>query len=116
MVVDLFMDYDVSHYHSFFVGYCSAFNPFGKVVPQHGNILIPTFSPMERSTQVDRHSLVERYMSGLLYFTMPSYSGLAASASCASLTPRPDVFLHSWPVETSFYQDSSSWRDGGMSW
>ncbi len=64
--VDPFMDYDVHHYHSFFGGYRSTFSPFGKVVLQHDNILIPTLCPMERSNQVDRHSLVESSMSGLL--------------------------------------------------
>ncbi len=39
---------------------------------------------------------------------MASYSGFAVSTGCASLTPRLDILLHSWPVETSFYQGSSS--------
>ncbi len=46
-------------------------------------------------------------MSGLLEFTMASYSGFAVSASCASLTTRLNVFLHSWPVDSSLYKGSS---------
>ena len=101
--VDPFVHQDVGDYHSFLSRYSSAFDPFGKVVLHHDNILIPTFCPVEKSYQVDRHSLVEGFMFGLLEFTMASYGSFAASASCASLTPRLHVLLHPWPVESSFY-------------
>ncbi len=46
MFVETFMDYDVGHYHGFFGGYRSTFNPFGEVVLPHNSIIIPTFSPV----------------------------------------------------------------------
>ncbi len=103
MFVNPLVHHDVGYYHDPFSGYSSAFDPFGKVVLHHDNILIPAFCPVERSYQVDRHSLIEGSMFGLLEFTVASHGGFAASASCASLTPRFHVLLHSWPVELPFY-------------
>ncbi len=103
MLVDPFVHQDIGCYQGFLSRYSSAFDPFGKVILHHDNILIPTFCPVERSYQVDRHSLIEGSMLGLLEFTVDLYGSFAASASGASLTPSFHVLLDSWPVESSFY-------------
>ncbi len=45
--VDPFMHQDVGDYHSLLSRYGSAFDPFGKVILHHDDILIPTFCPVE---------------------------------------------------------------------